>query len=87
MIGASLGCTSLPSIRLVAASGLGEIAGGDYTFRKERETEPNRSNRTEPNRLILEPAGTGRGGTYTSHLTCALRCTLNTSSSEGPALQ
>ena len=30
-------------------------------FRKEEETEPNRPNRTEPNRLISEPAGTGRG--------------------------
>ena len=29
-----------------------------FTYRKESETEPNRPNQTEPNRLISEPAGT-----------------------------
>ena len=30
-------------------------------WKKRQETEPNRPNQTEPNRLILEPAGTRRG--------------------------
>ena len=34
-------------------------APGGTNDRKEGETEPNRPNRTEPNRLIPEPAGTG----------------------------